>query len=69
MKKGLQEIYNEWRKEIEENNKFQDEVNGTCYGSWDCGEGIVREDFSNAAELEEEISFEEMLKLESNYEE
>lgn len=37
MKKGLQEMYNEWRKEIEENNKFQDEVNGTCYGSWDCG--------------------------------
>lgn len=56
--KNLQTTYNEWRKAGEDC-----EVNFT----WDCGEGSAREDFSNYAELENEIEFEEMLELEKNY--
>ena len=69
MKKDLQRIYNEWRKEIEEENKWQQEHGGSnpIYSSTDCGEESVREDFSNYAGLEKEISFEEMLELENNY--
>lgn len=37
------------------------------YTDWDCGEASVRESFSDYAELEEEITFEEMLELERNY--
>lgn len=33
----------------------------------DCGVEANREDFSNFAELDEEISFEEMLKLERQF--
>lgn len=69
MKKDLQRIYNEWRKEIEEENKWQQEHGGSnsVYSSTDCGEESVREDFSNYAGLDEEISFEDMLKLEENF--
>ena len=63
--KNLQEIYNKWRKEIEELNKDEDVRH---HGTYDCGEAIAREDFSNYADLEEEITFEEMLELENNYE-
>lgn len=67
--KNLQKVYNEWRKEIEKENKWQQEHGGSnpVYGSTDCGEESVREDFSNYARLEKEISFEEMLELENNY--
>lgn len=58
MKKDLTNIYAEWRKAGED-----------CEApfTWDCGEKSAREDFSNYAELEEEITFEKMLELESNY--
>lgn len=55
--KDLEKIYKEWR-----------ELNEEIEASSDCGEQVVREDFSNYAELEEEISFEEMLELERNFE-
>lgn len=54
---NLEKIYKEWRK-----------LNEELGASTDCGLQIVREDFSNYAELEEEISFEEMLELERNFE-
>lgn len=59
---NLQEKYNEWRRTGEEQVKDTD-----LEFTWDCGEGSAREDFSNYAELTEEISFEEMLELENNY--
>lgn len=70
MKKDLQKKYNEWRKEVEEENKWQQKHGGShpIYTPWDCGEGSAREGFSNYAELDKEISFEEMLELEKNYE-
>ena len=64
---NLQEKYNMWRKELEEVNASIEEYNNTKQGTWDCGEASSREDFSNYAGLEEEISFEDMLKLEENY--
>ncbi|MDU4939627.1 MAG: hypothetical protein E6X34_14335 [Clostridium sp.] len=68
--KNLQATYNLWRKEIEDLNKEAEETgNIHLHGTWDCGEAAAREDFSNYAELEEEITFEDMLKLENNYEE
>ena len=54
-------IYKEWRETTEEL------INEGNAGSVDCGEKTVREDFSNYAELEEEISFEKMLELEREY--
>lgn len=54
----LQKLYNEWRKAGEDAD-----VNFT----WDCGEKTAREDFSEYAELEKEISFEKMLELEKEY--
>lgn len=54
---NLEKIYKEWR-----------ELNEELGASSDCGLQVVREDFSNYAELEEEISFEEMLELERNFE-
>lgn len=54
---NLEKIYKEWRK-----------LNEELGASSDCGEQVVREDFSNYAELEEEISFKEMLELERNFE-
>lgn len=49
--------YEEWRK-------IQDELDAET----DCGEKSVREDFTRWADLKYEISFEDMLKLESEYE-
>ena len=60
--KELQVKYNEWRKLGEEQSTSTD-----IPFTWDCGEASAREDFSNYAELEKEITFEEMLKLEENY--
>lgn len=54
--------YCEWRKVSEE--MLSDGMNGSI----DCGEASVREDFSNYAGLEEEITFEQMLELEKRYE-
>lgn len=58
MKKDLTNIYAEWRAAGED---------GEATFTWDCGEKSAREDFAEYADLEE-ISFEEMLKLETNYE-
>lgn len=61
--KDLEKLYKEWREVGEET------ANDTGLSFiWDCGEGCAREDFSFYAELDEEISFEEMLELEKNYE-
>lgn len=70
MEDVLFNAYSQWRKEIEEENKWQEEYGGSIpvYGSVDCGEASVREDFSNYARLEEEISLAEMLELEKRYE-
>ncbi|KHO32093.1 hypothetical protein OR62_13780 [Clostridium tetani] len=70
MKDVLFNAYCKWRKEIEEENKWQQEHGGSIpvYGSVDCGEACVREDFSNYIGLDEEISFEEMLELEKQWE-
>ncbi len=62
VKMELMVKYVEWRKISEE--MLEDGFSG----SLDCGEQIVREDFSNFAKLEQEITFEEMLKLENEYE-
>lgn len=59
--------YKAWRQSIEEENKTKEEISGTVYGSVDCGEPSVREDFSNYARLQENISFEQMLELERMY--
>lgn len=69
MKKDLMELYKEWRKQIEEHNKEEMELGGShpVYGSWDCGEGCAREDFTVYAELDKEITYEEMLELEREY--
>ncbi|WP_298126774.1 helix-turn-helix domain-containing protein [uncultured Clostridium sp.] len=56
-------FYYNWRKEGE------DAVEGTDLNFiWDCGEGRAREDFSDYARLEEEITFEKMQELEERYE-
>lgn len=55
-------VYKEWRKVSEE--MLKDGMGGSI----DCGEQAVREDFSNYAKLENEISFDDMLKLEQRYE-
>jgi hypothetical protein len=57
----IQEKYNEWREIC------QDLIDDGLNCSIDCGEGSVREDFSSFAELEKEITFEEMFELEKNY--
>ena len=54
--KDLKAIYKEWRK-----------LNEELECSSDCGESATREDFSNYAELETEIGFEEMLELEREF--
>lgn len=60
--KNLQEKYNEWRKAGEE------AVEGTdLIFTWDCGEASAREDFDNYWGMEE-ITFEDMLELEKEYE-
>lgn len=58
----LTKIYKEWRKRQAELNEEG------LYANTDCGEGSVREDFTRWAKLKDEISFEEMLKLEQEYE-
>lgn len=70
MKDVLFNAYCKWRKEIEEENEWQEEHGGSMpvYGSVDCGEASVREDFSNYTGLEKELSFEEMLELEKQWE-
>ena len=58
----LFQFYCEWRKDGE------DAVKGTDLNfTWDSGEGSAREDFSNYARLEEEITFEKMQELENRY--
>ena len=52
--------YCEWRKISEE---MLNDINGSI----DCGDASVREEFSNYAGLEKEITFEEMLELEKIY--
>jgi len=59
---NLMVSYRAWRKVSEE--MLEDGMNGSV----DCGEQSVREDFSNYADLDEEISFEKMLELEEGYE-
>jgi len=57
--KDLATLYKEWRElqaSLELDGKYLD-----------CRESNVRSDFSAFAELDETISFEEMLKLESEY--
>jgi hypothetical protein len=54
--------YVEWRKISEEMLK------DGYQGSIDCGESVVREDFSSFAGLAEVISFDEMFNLEREYE-
>lgn len=62
MEDVLFNFYCEWREVSEE--MLEDGMNGSI----DCGEASVREDFSNYAGLEEEITFEKMLELERRYE-
>ncbi|MBG9737276.1 hypothetical protein [Paenibacillus alvei] len=61
--KTLIEIYAEWRKISEEML-----ADGHA-GSVDCGEAVVREDFSAFAGLSDVITYEEMLEIEREYEE
>ena len=58
---NLRKVYAEWRKVSKEM------LEEGFKGSIDCGDKAVREDFSNYAELNEVISFEEMEKLEKEY--
>lgn len=58
----MEKTYKEWRETLQE---LLDEGNP---GSSDCGEAQVRKDFSDYAGLDHEITFEEMLELEENYE-
>ncbi len=60
--KNLTSVYKEWRTVTE------NDIEEGCGGTTDCGEKCVREDFSNYAKLETEITFEEMFELENNYE-
>lgn len=59
--KELKKVYAEWRQVSEEM------LEEGFKGSIDCGDKAVREDFSNYADLKEVISFEEMEKLEKEY--
>lgn len=67
---SLKKLYAEWRRQAEEHNAWEEEHGGSnpVYWNTDCGEPAVREDFSNFANLEENISFEDMLELEQGYE-
>lgn len=69
MKKNLQNLYNEWRIQIIEENKFNYEHGGSnpVYGSIDFGELSVRKDFSYYSDLDTLITFEEMQELENNH--
>ena len=57
---SLQNLYNGWREVTEEGIK-------NLGGSTCCGEQVVREDFTNYADLKKEITFEEMSELEKEY--
>lgn len=59
--KELKKLYAEWRKVSEE--MLEDGFKGSV----DCGDKVVREDFSNYAELQKTITFEEMQELEKEY--
>lgn len=59
--KNLKGLYAEWRKVSEE--MLEDGFKGSV----DCGDKVVREDFSNYAELQKTITFEEMQELEKEY--
>lgn len=59
MRDVLFKVYCEWRETGED---------GEVSFTWDCGELSARKDFTNYAELENVISFEEMLKLQKRYE-
>lgn len=58
----LKEKYAEWRKVSEE--MLADGMGGTI----DCGDASARMDFSAFADLDDEITFEEMWELEKEYE-
>lgn len=60
--KDLKALYAEWREVSEE--MIADGIPGDV----DCGYGENRQDFSNFAELDYVISFEDMLELERDYE-
>lgn len=61
MKKSMLKLYGEWRRATEAAIE-------SCSGSIDCGEAIVREDFSDYIKLEKQIDFDEMWELEKKYE-
>lgn len=67
---SLKKLYAEWRRRAEEHNAWEEEHGGSnpVYWDTDCGKSAVREDFSNFANLEETIAFEDMLELERDYE-
>lgn len=58
---NLYYYYKEWRKISGE--MLADGMEGSI----DCAEDIVREDFSNFAKLEEEITYEDMAELQYRY--
>lgn len=60
---NLLDKYTEWRKISEEM------LEDGHAGSVDCGEAVVREDFSAFAGLSDVITYEEMLEIEREYEE
>ena len=66
---ALKKMYAEWRRQAEKHNKEDEELGGSVplYWDTDCGEESVREDFSTFAGLDEEISFDDMLALERDY--
>lgn len=66
---SLERLYAEWRRKADEHNAWQKEHGGSIplYWETDCGEQAAREDFSEFANLEEIISFEDMLELERGY--
>ena len=59
----LQSQYYDWRKAGEEAAEGTD-----IPFTYDCGEGSAREDFTNWANLDQEITFEEMFELEKWFE-
>ena len=65
----LKRMYREWRRQADIHNQDEDKNGGTLPVYWiiDCAEECVREDFSNFANLDEEISFEDMRILEQEY--
>ena len=57
----LEKLYAEWYEITAE------QIADGLIASTDCGEAAVREDFSSFADLDEVISFEDMLDLELSY--